>query len=264
MIYCNLRGGLGNMLFQMAATIAFAKANNTQASFPNIQSHLNYLNNEKEYNPSLKHSEEYLNLFQNILYEGHPPSIRYCEYPFEYVDVVAPNNCVISGFFQSEKYFKTYRLEILNYFTPSDLIQSKIVSVCTKLPKTYNAIHVRRGDYLKNPNYHFNLPFDYYVNGIKLLNSTHPYVIFSDDIEWCKNNFIGKDFIFMDTEKDYIELFVMANANNFIISNSSFSWWGAWLSQKENKKVIAPINWFGPHAAHINTKDIIPEEWIKI
>jgi hypothetical protein len=264
MIYCNLRGGLGNMLFQMAATFAFAKANNTDASFPNMSTHLNYLNNEKEYNPSLNHSQEYLNIFKNCLFHPPPSAIRYCEYPFEYVDVVAPDNCIISGFFQSEKYFKTFREDILKYFTPSEEVIKKVDIACKKLPKNYNVIHVRRGDYLKSPNYHFNLPLEYYLEGMQIINSSTPYVVFSDDISWCKENFIGSEFIFIENEKDYVELFVMSRAANFIISNSSFSWWGAWLSEKNNKKVIAPNNWFGPDARHINTKDIIPSEWIKI
>ena len=94
-------------------------------------------------------------------------------------------------------------------------------------------------------------------------NNCENFIIFSDDIKWCKNNFIGDKFTFIEGEKDYIDLWLMSLCNHNIIANSSFSWWGAWLNQNPNKKVIAPINWFGPEKK-LNPKDIYCKNWIKI
>ena len=89
------------------------------------------------------------------------------------------------------------------------------------------------------------------------------YLIFSNDIEWCKKNFIGNQFIFIEGEKDYIDLWLMSLCKNNIIANSSFSWWGAWLNTNSDKKVITPKNWFGPAINH-STQDLIPEKWFMI
>jgi 5'(3')-deoxyribonucleotidase len=91
------------------------------------------------------------------------------------------------------------------------------------------------------------------------------FLIFSDDIEWCKENFpnISDKFIFIEGNKDYEDLYIMSKCKNNIISNSTFSWWGAWLNQNENKKVVAPLKWFGSSINH-NTKDLYCDGWIKI
>ena len=94
-------------------------------------------------------------------------------------------------------------------------------------------------------------------------------LVFSDDIKWCKENFIGDKFLFIEEDRDYIELFLMSQCNHNIIANSSFSWWGAWLNKNENKIVVAPSKWFGENSEYIkqegiNDKDILPKSWIKI
>ena len=88
--------------------------------------------------------------------------------------------------------------------------------------------------------------------------------IFLWDRIWAMENFKNFDnTIYIEGEKDYIELYLMSRCDNNIISNSSFSWWGAWLNEKENKTVIGPKKWFGSEITH-NTGDVLPENWIKI
>jgi hypothetical protein len=263
MIYCYLKGGLCNILFQMAATYAFAKENNTEASFPNLFDHLKFLNDEQYHNPKINYANEYLQLFQKCIVESPKNNIPKYEYPFHYDPHIPQNNSIVNGFFQSEKYFCKYKNEILKYFEPTDDIKHKIGIMLKTLPKEFNVIHIRLGDYLKNPYSHNNLPISYFLNGIKLLDSKLPYVIFSDDIEICKNNFIGDQYIFMENNKDYIDLFLMKEGKNCIMSNSSFSWWGAWMNDDINR-VIAPKQWFGPVLSYHNTGDIIPNRWEKI
>jgi hypothetical protein len=264
MIYCNLKGGLGNILFQIAATYSLSKKQNTTCSFPNFEDHLNYLNADSKYNPSLKHAEEYKLIFSKLNCSSPKENLPVHQYPFEYSDFIPENNCFIDGFFQSEKYFKQDRSEILNLFEPTDSLVKEIDINLNKLPPKFNVIHVRLGDYLNKSDVHFNLPFSYFYESIDKLNSPYPYIIFSDTIEICKKHFIGNQFLFLQGLKDYVELFLMSKGQNFIISNSTFGWWGAWLNDNENKRVLGPTKWFGPEWADTYTKDIIPDNWEKV
>ena len=91
------------------------------------------------------------------------------------------------------------------------------------------------------------------------------YLIFSDDLEWCKENF---DFIenkvIIEGNTDYQDLYLMSLCKNNIICNSTFSWWGAWLNKNDKKIVIAPEKWFSSADEYYNTEDIIPSNSIKI
>jgi hypothetical protein len=260
MLYCNLQGGLCNMLFQISATYAFAKEINTEPAFPNLINHLNYLNNENIHNPKLNYAEEYLQFFKNCNILKPCGAVPLQTYPFHYDPSIPQDNSCIMGFFQSEKYFVKYKNDILNYFNISENIKNNIENLLTNLPKEFNVIHVRLGDFLKNPTYHYNLPLSYFFHSIEKLNSNLPYLIFSDDIEICKENFIGNNYIFIENNKDYIDLLLMSYGNNYILSNSTFGWWGAWMN-RNHKRVLVPSKWFGPNLNHLNTNDLIPETW---
>ena len=266
MIYCNLKGGMANMLFQIAAAKSLAIDNNSECNFPNLITHLNYLNGDNTHNPNLKHSSEYLLLLRNLKTKPCSNNTQYFLYPFEYTETKPiTNDVLIDGFFQSEKYFVHNREEILKFinfdFIKKDYIDSEYNFLRTK---RCTSIHVRRGDYLNFPQHHPIQTLEYYLKGIELLkNKTDLFVIFSDDIEWCKENLKLKNCVYIVDEKDYIELYLMSLCKHNIISNSSFSWWGAWLNKNKKKKVIGPNIWFGPAITH-NTSDIIPETWIKI
>ena len=98
MIYCNLKGGLGNMMFQIAATLSIAKDNNTQAIFPNLKKHLNYLNEEKTHNPSLNYADQYhfLNIFKKLNCWDQNISLKIYNFPFHYENLKIENpNCEI-------------------------------------------------------------------------------------------------------------------------------------------------------------------------
>ena len=86
-------------------------------------------------------------------------------------------------------------------------------------------------------------------------------VIFSDDLSWCKQNFVGERYIFIN-EIDYISLYLMTKMKYHINANSSFSWWGAWLSEDNN--AIVPKEWFAKTVAFYSDKDIYPDDWKKI
>ena len=264
MVSCILQGGLGNILFQIAATKSISIDMDVDCSFPNLEDHLNYLNRDSIHNPKLNYSFDY-NIIFNNLKTDYPKTSKVINFPFHYDNVQLPNeDIVIKGFFQSEKYFLHNRKSILDFFNFNEVnrkVRDKYKSI---LDSKLTSIHVRRGDYVRHPNHHPTQSIEYYNKSIDLLsNKTDKFVVFSDDIEWCKHNFNIPNVIYIENEKDYIEMYLMSLCDNNIISNSSFSWWGAWLNTNENKTVIAPNKWFGS-AINENTNDIIPKEWIKI
>ena len=269
MIFLNLKGGLCNMLFQIAAATSMAIIKKTEASFPNLDEQLKMLNEDTKHNPNLKHSFEYksLNIFKNLITEKPKENCKRVEFPFHYSEInIDESDYIIDGFFQSEGYFKENEYYIRNMFSITDEID-KIINIKYSEILKYKttSIHIRRGDYLLNPHIHPTQTIEYYNEAINITkNNTEKYLIFSDDISWCKENFKSESFVFIENEKDYIELYLMSKCENNIIANSSFSWWGAWLNNNQNKIVIGPTNWFGPGFSFFNTNDILPKNWIKI
>jgi len=180
-------------------------------------------------------------------------------------------NVSIVGFFQSEKYFIHYKkivLKLLRFSKIKDKLHQKYLNLINN--KNSVAIHIRRGDYLNDPKVrciHGILGSDYYkksINYIKKKVKNPFFFIFSDDIELVKKNFSffnNKKYIFIDTKSSINDLYLMSNCKHFIIANSTFSWWGAWLSKNKRKIVCAPKRWL---RARISTPDIIPESWIRI
>jgi hypothetical protein len=109
------------------------------------------------------------------------------------------------------------------------------------------SLHFRRGDYVGLEDFHTNLGTDYYNPAISWMQSNIPnclFLAFSDDYEWCKKNLPNNVTIFESKGAEY-DMCAMSLCDSHIIANSSFSWWGAWLSSS-SKQVIAPRNWFGP------------------
>lgn len=243
MIYCNLKGGLGNMLFQIAATMEFSRKLGVDCSFPNIKTHKRLFDNKKVIH-------NYKMIFQSLKDTQPKIGTKKISFPFHYVDWNVPDEHIIEGFFQSEKYFKQSREQILSLFTK----KAKINKV---------AVHIRRGDYLKKQAHHNVLSIEYYLEAFKLFPNNN-FLMFSDDVEWCKSTFTGIEFEFYEGENDLEEMLTMSCCEHNIIANSSFSWWGAWLNTNEHKKVVCPSQWVGPALSYLNTSDIYCDDWIKI
>lgn len=266
MITANLKGGLCNMLFQIAATHVHAIKNNTTVKYPNMRSHLSYLSSETIHNPKLTNANEYLTILDklDISTKQHKTTMTYNS-PFHYVDMPFVDGMHVDGYFQSEKYFMSHREDVIELLGASDTIKKYIYNKYSDILRTNTlGVHVRRGDYVKSQEWHTLLGADYYNKGIETISNLDNIIVFSDDIEWCKEKIVGSDVTYIENEKDYIELYLMSMCKNNIISNSSFSWWGAWLNDNVDKKVIAPKDWFGPKFNHFKTKDIIPENWITL
>lgn len=176
------------------------------------------------------------------------------------------------GYWQTERYFRSIRQEILKAFAfppfEDDSQNAKLGK--DLLRQCAISIHIRRGDYLKISNTSGICTIDYYRKAIgKMKDFVTPafYVIFSDDIEWCMEQFgaiIGDaeiKFVNWNKGKDsYRDMQLMSLCKHNIIANSSFSWWGAWLNQNPDKVVIAPSRWMNSGG----WSEIIPQDWITI
>lgn len=183
------------------------------------------------------------------------------------------NNKIIylNGTFFGDIYFKKYQKNILEQFTlKNEYTTSKLKKEIDDINKVNSvSIHIRRGDYIKNKNkkiYNI-LPIEYYRKAIKIItqNTKNPiFFVFSDDIDWCKCNLkkISRDLIFIKKQDSYKDIELMKNCKHNIIANSSFSWWGAYLNQNKDKIVICPKKYY--KSENKNTKDFMPSNWIKI
>ncbi len=248
-------GGLGNYLFQISATYSLAKNNNDISFFDYDKAQIGH-NHIKTYHNNIFRNLNIGNVIYNKIYQE--PFFHYNEIPYT-------KDLKLTGYFQSEKYFLNNKEEIKKLFSVDNESFKYIKNKYSlDLFEDSCSLHIRRGDYLNYPNHHPVCSLDYYNMAINLIDNKN-ILIFSDDINWAKENlhFKNKNLYFIENNKDYIDLWLMSMCKNNIIANSTFSWWGAWLNKNEDKKVIAPLNWFGKAINH-NIKDLIPDNWVKI
>lgn len=239
------KGGLGNQMFQYAALFAHSKKMKVDAFYP--------------INPvSLKSTvcSTLYDIFSLSSKKEGSPGPNYQEPMFSYSPIPESKFLTLHGYYQSEKYFKKYEKDIRKEFTFSNK-----TNVVVK-PHT-TSIHVRRGDYLNFPDHHPICPMDYYVTAMSMFKD-QKFLIFSDDIEWCKQNFGGNSFSFSEGLSSEEDLQIMSMCDNHIIANSSFSWWGAWLGHNTDKTVVAPKKWFGSayDTWASNTEDLYLSNWV--
>lgn len=183
------------------------------------------------------------------------------------------DNTYVIGNFQSEKYFSAIQDEIRKDFQFKIPLEKENEQWKNKIENFSSvSLHIRRGDYLsiaKNVSKFAQLSLQYYYDAIKYISAKidNPiFFIFSDDSEWVKAN-LKTDFQthFIDSNKgknSYCDMQLMSYCKHNIIANSTFSWWGAWLNNNQDKMVIAPNAWFADIS--INSQDIIPSKWIKL
>lgn len=182
-------------------------------------------------------------------------------------------NAYLHGYWQSEKYFADVRDVLLREFSfraPLDSANKQIADIIGKTESV--SLHVRRADYVSSKEVNRVLgvcPPEYYTRAVQHIrkNITHPvFFVFSDDIEWCRQNLsLHEETHFIDHNtgaNSYRDMQLMSLCRHNIVANSSFSWWGAWLNQNADKIAIAPQRWFADTS--INDKDLIPENWLRL
>lgn len=178
------------------------------------------------------------------------------------------NNTYLIGYWQSEKYFIQHAKQIHKDFAfPS--LDPENESIAQMILSTNSvSIHVRMGDYVNHPLHGNICTLEYYQQAISIIKQkiNNPmFFIFSNDIEWCKQNLNIDNGIYITGNNgvdSYKDMQLMSLCKHNIIANSSFSWWGAWLNNNSSKIVIAPSKWFND--TNIYIQDLIPESWTKI
>ena len=233
-------GRQGNSMFQIAAVVGYARANRMDYFLPKWEYARHFKGDFKEVN------------------HIHPMP-RYSEKSFSYNKIPTYRNIDLYGYFQSEKYFKHCEKEIRRMFEPNDAIKG--ILDASPISANTCAIHVRRTDYLTLKEYHPSLPLEYYLKAIELMKADS-YWIFSDDIEWCKENLKGENFQYIHSGNDLLDWFMMTQCDRFIIANSSYSFWASYLCSKE-KRVIAPSKdkWFGINYNNNSVNDLYLDLW---
>jgi hypothetical protein len=297
MIISNIIGGLGNQMFQYSAAKVLSKRLDTElyldiSSYNNYKLHEGFVLNKyfPQINAKIASKKDilkiggfgaYLNnpfidsvlsrinkksIDQKIVYEPH---FHYWESfntigDFRY----------LKGYWQSYKYFIGYEDLIKKDFSFSSEFEHKNLNIINLLSKNETtSVHIRIGDYKNNNSsnsFHGILDVEYYYNSIRRIcerKGESLFLIFSDDINWCKENFkldVPHLFIDKNLSNNVInDFYLMKSCNNNIISNSSFSWWAAWLNDNKNKIVIGPQKWFNVGTKN-NTSDLFLSNWERL
>lgn len=258
MIISSIKGGLGNQLFQWSYGFYLSKKYSTDF-YLDVSFYKNQRYSTKRFFSLDKFNNIKYNILPNQYYKN---SIKVTD-NFNYFDLKYNKNFnyYLDGYWQSEKYFKEYENDIIKILSPDESFVEKINEKYKM--KNSLSIHIRRTDYLKHSDIHPIQEIDYYNKALDVIKDYNKIMIFSDDINWCKNNLNFENMIFIENNNDIEDMWIMSMCDNNIIANSSFSWWGAWLNKNKNKKVIAPSKWFGDKSG-LNSSDIIPNNWIKI
>lgn len=205
-----------------------------------------------------------------------------CENSFAWrpIDIYPLQGHVIylQGLWQSWRYFNEYQHEVRSAFTFARKLPAEFDSLIEVLQADSTiAIHVRRGDYVANPKDASTIGFvglGYYRRAVaalaRHLNSGFRFVVFSDDLTWCASNlnWLPGPLSFVEVSPcnnilpHHLDFQLLSTARNFIISNSSFAWWAAWLSRYSDKVVVAPFHWFNDLS--IDSSQLCPPSWIRV
>lgn len=277
MITVKLKGGLGNQMFQYALGRALSLKHNVPLSLD-----LGYL---LDHTPragftfrdyaldvfalSVKLLKEKEILMHKIIRKIIPRKGKEKSFAFDPTILLLKDGVYLDGYWQSEKYFSGIADVIRKDFTLKKLLPEKYQIIKNDIEQTASvSMHIRRGDYVNNA-FHPTLDMDYYKSALAYISEktiVEKVYIFSDDMAWCKEHVVlDVPTVFVNEEYagkyDEGHMMLMSACKHFIIANSSFSWWAAWLSENKDKIVVAPKKWFNDDT---NTDDLIPEHWIRM
>jgi hypothetical protein len=272
-------GRLGNQMFQFASTLGISRRKGYDAKFPIENCSKYHMIGPIDVKTGVVTPVkcDLIDCF-DIPEKYFIPSSKlqmyslYNEGKFEYdpVTEMIPDGTVLNGYFQTEKYFKDIREDLLKIFKFKEEFSKagdEYLSLVGEGEKLVS-LHIRRGDYTLYPDHHPTCDFGYYTRAIEEIRKNEggnfKTIVFSDDKDWCLSNMkdiIGENFIVSEIDDPYTELYMMTRCDYHIIANSSFSWWGSWLSN--SKLTISPSRWFGSLIPK-NTEDVYCENWIKL
>jgi hypothetical protein len=255
-------GELGNQMFQISATIGYAKKSGKTPIFPKWVCAYSGKNYSEIFNGPFDQtfvSEKLSSLAGRYTYND----LKYREIP------VHEGNIDLMGYFQSENYFKNAENEIKSAFQFSDSTREyveknfkHIVSLNDKV-----SLHVRTAKRSANDYDVHSAASKEFIEKSQLNFSSNNYVVFADNmIEAKKILPEGKNYIFVEDQTNYVDLCLMTYFDQYIVSPSTFGWWGAYLSQNISPRVSIMKDWFAKDKpkAYLNENDIIPDRWTKI
>ena len=278
MITCDLKGGLGNQIFQMVATLAYCVKHEIPFIFP--------------YSDMLNERPTYWNTFFDTLSqyttskENFPDTElsevnavlyalpKHQETSFTYSEIPRRDDIMMSGYFQSYKYSENIRRKYNDIFD----IKFKQLSVKTELLHLFGSpnmisIHFRMGDYKHKQEFHPVLPLDYYVNVLRNIDEPSKALVFCEKednevveghIKVLRERFAHITFVKVSYDvPDWKQLILMSCCNMNVIANSTFSWWGAHFNTNMNRTIFYPNMWFGP-SINNSVEDLFPVGWTQI
>jgi hypothetical protein len=297
MIITKLSGGMGNQMFQYAVGRALATGNNDELKLDiSIYESQKGRLPHREYDLSIfaldtpiasareiayfdkkRPRKGKLAFLYNLLFADRTVyrQEKFFHYDPEVLTLKGP--LCLDGYWQSERYFESIGEVIRKDFTLKEQPMSEATkALLEKIQRSHSVcVNVRRADFVSKKGtaeYHGSLGTDYFERAVALLakitGEPLEFFVFSDDIEWCKGNIkTGFPTTFVEHshagERFGLYLYLMRSCKHFIIPNSSFAWWAAWLSESRDKVVIAPRKWFN-NAPENNTNDLLPVDWITI
>jgi len=296
MIVVRLKGGLGNQMFQYAAGLRLARRHSTQLALDLIE--LSSVNEGQSITPRLYSLDCFglspkqvnragdggpLRELRALLRHWRARATRFLGlrvdfhengHDFDEAILDLPSNAYLNGYFQDARYFSDIESEIRSLFKLS-MEESELPPETRKLAETIRSseaicLHVRRGDYLLTANSLLlgTCPLSFFQRSLDFLaqkGRTGPVYIFSEDEEWCRESFPDTNrFHFVDLRysgpKDSHHLWLMTLCSHFVISNSSFAWWAAWLAANPEKLVCRPKPWFRSYPS----AQVCPFDWVGI
>ena len=280
MIIIKLKGGLGNQMFQYAFGRLLAAQNNAEVKFE-------FSGDKKDTQREYK-----LDKFNTSVQFAGPEEANKLRYPFGFASRVVEKiktgvlkrynigyepgllgrkNGYLEGYWQSYKYLEPIKDILAKELALKEPVDQKHKTILEKMRDTNSVcVQVRRGDYVTDPktsSEHLVFGLEYYDKAFELLKTkvTDPVLfVFSDDIEWCRNNLkLDPPVFFADPAiPDYEDFALAARCKHNIIANSSFGFWAAWLNDNPGKVVIAPKKWNNKYQKEYD--NLLPPEWIKI
>lgn len=250
MITIKLLGGMCNQMFQRAYGLAL-ESRGYRVAF------------DRSALVEGTHREYSLDVFGNLSFgPSTGPIVDECGLQFKPGLLRPPDGSTMVGYWQSEKYFADISAYVRSTFHfrhfPCVARHRRMLS------ESGIFVHMRRQDYVGMQHFHGMPSLDYYTSSVEYIRSTtgaRNVFVFSDDHQWCKENF-PKDYVVIEDTNKYEDLNLMASCKHAVLANSSFSWWGAWLGDMQpGRVVVAPARWFADPTMY--DVDIVPERWLR-
>jgi len=292
MVIVRLNGGLGNQMFEYAMGRALAHRRHTslKLDFRDLNSDRKRCYSLGALNVNATPAST-VDLFRvrvamelcRVLKRSPPyyarPVVYEQSFCFDPDALRAPRDCLLIGYWQSEKYFTEIETIIRREFTLRTEPSARSQEIARAIQASNSAfLHIRRGDYLSDPKTnkaHGTCSMRYYANAVNYIGGAvhNPhFFVFSDEPRWVRENLkIGFSMTVVDHNhpgtslspgREHEDLWLMALCRHAILANISFSWWGAWLNSLHERIVIAPGQWF--KSLKHDTRDLIPQDWIQM